>query len=442
MKGKPIHTHALAVLLGTGLVHGNLSAGEPLATGDGKTPQAEPPAEEAATLYPVPDYSGDLLTRPALTGDWGGTRTAIAENGIQFEFAVNQFYQGLVDGGRQRVSSSWQYSGTADYTLKLDTGKAGLWPGGFLEVHGQTFFGDPAGLGAGNLLPTNVNYALSSPYGDGTYLPHITMVQFLNEKFALVGGKINTAVGDPNAFTPGGLGLESFMNMSFAFNPVTVHVSPYSTLAGGFLYMPNEKVTLGFTMFDSDGNMEDTGFDTIFNGNTTYVGQAQVKTEFFDKPGTQRLLFMASTKEYTTLDQDPRFLLPVADIAPQTDDDSWNASWNFDQYLTDSWGVFGRIGVSDGEVNLIEQFYSAGIGGTGIIPGRENDRFGVGWFYAGLSDSFAGRVLDNNEQGVEIFYDIAVTPWFRLAADAQFIKPALKTADTATVLGLRGVITF
>jgi hypothetical protein len=30
--------------------------------------------EEEATLFPVPDYTGDLWERPRLTGDWGGLR--------------------------------------------------------------------------------------------------------------------------------------------------------------------------------------------------------------------------------------------------------------------------------------------------------------------------------------------------------------------------------
>ena len=49
-----------------------------------------------ATLFPIPAYEGDLVTREALLGDWGGTRTAIAtENGIQVAIDVNQFYFGI-----------------------------------------------------------------------------------------------------------------------------------------------------------------------------------------------------------------------------------------------------------------------------------------------------------------------------------------------------------
>ncbi len=38
---------------------------------------------EGATLFPIPDYTSDLLTREALTGDWGGRRTALEERGLR-----------------------------------------------------------------------------------------------------------------------------------------------------------------------------------------------------------------------------------------------------------------------------------------------------------------------------------------------------------------------
>jgi len=37
---------------------------------------------------------------------------------------------------------------------------------------------------------------------------------------------------------------------------------------------------------------------------------------------------------------------------------------------------------------------------------------------------------------------MAVTQWFRLAADLQIISPSLKSADTATIVGVRSKISF
>ena len=110
--------------------------------------------------------------------------------------------------------------------------------------------------------------------------------------------------------------------------------------------------------------------------------------------------------------------------------------------ISEGWGIFGRFGVSDGEANILHRFYSIGLVGTGIIPGRDRDRFGVGYYYQQLSDNRIGLLTDDNEQGVEVFYNMAVTPWFELGADLQVTDGAGRFSDTAVVGGLRARITF
>ena len=85
-------------------------------------------AEAEAAAQP---YSGSVFTRSALTGDWLGTRNALAEKGITFDASVTQVTQGVVRGGKD---SAWEYGGRGNLTGLLDTQKLGLWPGGFLNV--------------------------------------------------------------------------------------------------------------------------------------------------------------------------------------------------------------------------------------------------------------------------------------------------------------------
>jgi porin len=51
-----------------------------------------------------------------------------------------------------------------------------------------------------------------------------------------------------------------------------------------------------------------------------------------------------------------------------------------------------------------------------------------------------GRSRD--EQGVELYYNVAVTPWLRITPDLQIIQPARRNVDTTVVLGLRAKIDF
>ena len=41
-------------------------------------------ASHATSAQTPPPYGGDLWTRPALTGDWGGVRDDWAKNGVTF----------------------------------------------------------------------------------------------------------------------------------------------------------------------------------------------------------------------------------------------------------------------------------------------------------------------------------------------------------------------
>ena len=92
--------------------------------------------------------------------------------------------------------------------------------------------------------------------------------------------------------------------------------------------------------------------------------------------------------------------------------------YNFDQYFyqdtkdpTQGIGVFGRFGTSDGKANPVAQFYSFGFGGKGMIPTREQDRFGIGYYYLKVSgelrDTLPTLLLKrfglDHEQGVELF---------------------------------------
>ena len=401
--------------------------------------------EETATLFPIPDYSGDFLNRPAFTGDWGGVRTQLAKsNGLQFVFDATQIYQGVMDGGLDERSD---YSGSADYRVRFDSGQSGLWEGGFLDIHGETFWGGGVNLATGAVLPVNTDRALSAPAGNGTYLPQVQFTQFLSEKFAVTLGKLDTTVGDGNSFAHG-VGDRGFMNLGFSFNPTVLTTAPYSTLGAGFVYFLAPRSSFTFSAIDTDGRIDESGFDTVFEGNTSYVGELNLGTQFFDKPGHQLFAFSYASGSFNSQNQDPRILF-ASDAPASTESDSWAFYYNFEQYLISSssdpeqgFGLFGRIGVADEDTSFINTFYSLGVGGKGFIPGRDLDRFGLGYYYMTLSDKRIGLLTDDDEQGVELFYNMAVTPAFELSLDLQVIDGAVKNTDTAVVGGVRARLVF
>ncbi len=458
---------AFAISLLAALALALLAAGGPLYAGQQPDPGASAVTEDEkadvevlkdedeATLFPITDYSGDLLSRPALTGDWGGVRTTIAKkHGLQFVVDVNQYYQGITSGGLDD-NGDWDYGGSSDYRIKFDSGKSGLWPGGFLEVHGESYWGDTINNFTGGLLPANFDLALPGLAGTGTYLSHVIFTQFLSEQFAIIGGKFDTSTGDSNEYAHG-VGDQQFMNAAFNLNPVTYLTSPYSTLGGGFIYLfgPDKQNLFNMMIYDGEGTVGTSGFDTIDDGRTTVAVDSRIMTNFFGKKGHQLIGFLYGFGDdaYQPQGLDPRLALPPISAPPGTEleDSTWAVFYNFDQQLLSDpnnpgrdVGVFGRIGFADQDTSAIESFWSIGLGGKGLFPSRTSDRFGLGYYYMTFNDDRIRLILpEDDEQGLELFYNLAVTPWFELSGNLQVIDGGLAGADTAVVAGIRARIVF
>ncbi len=97
------------------------------------------------------------------------------------------------------------------------------------------------------------------------------------------------------------------------------------------------------------------------------------------------------------------------------------------------------------DTNPFKWSVAGGVGGRGLIPGREEDVFGIGYFYNSLQREGVvapSRRLRTAEQGFGIFYEAQLTGWFRLTPDVQVVRSGLGGADTAVVLGLRALGDF
>ena len=395
----------------------------------------------------TPDYSGSLWTRSTLTGPWGCARNELAKKGITFKSTVTNIYQGNFTDGKDGDTDQ-RYSGSADYEMNLDFGKLGLWQGGFLKVRGMTGFRKSINSKAGSILPVNSNALFPTPDGKDSALTDLLFMQFLSRNFGLLVGKMNTLGGDANAYAHDY--NTQFLNASFVANPVTFRTVPYSGVGTGAIYL-NEVMTYTFTVIDTEGSATKSGSGTVFHDGTTVATELRFKTCIAGLPGHQLFGGTWSNKNFTNLDQDGRLilrkvLLPNRDIPLKTFKDSWCFYYNMDHYLflkegtTDQGlGVFARYGVSDGKANPIKYFASFGIGGKGLIPGRCQDTFGAGyyhaWFSNQLPDIVYNRYLHGNEQGVELYYNVALTPWMRLTPDLQIIEPGFKSVDSPVVVG-------
>jgi len=109
--------------------------------------------------------------------------------------------------------------------------------------------------------------------------------------------------------------------------------------------------------------------------------------------------------------------------------------------------LFFRYGVANGEVNTLDYSYSMGLRYKGLLPGRNEDEFGILLTRGHAGAKFiqaAATPLATNETALEITYRAKVTRWLAIQPTVQRIAnpghdPAL---GNAWIAGARFEIAF
>lgn len=389
------------------------------------------------------------LERDTLTGDWAGGRAWLQEHGVSLKPRLTQFYEGLTSGDGDH---GFEYGGKLDLLLNADAAKLGLWDGLSLTVHAEYNYGESANGRGGTLLP--VNTALDFPGLDGADAFDLTSV-FLRQKFgdnvSLMLGKINmidVAAGKPFM---GGAGIDAFQNIAFVAPPSGI-VPPY--LFGGVMSLQTKPASFTFMIYDPVSVVNRSGLEDTFAKGVVFRASVEVPVTIAGRSGHQGFAAAYSTQGGIDLAGLGDIILPPPGGGTVgIKDNRYYFGYSFDQYLYQSkenpkegFGLFGQVGVSDGNPNPLDWNVILGVGGTGLIPGRSRDNWGVGFFHysvsSALKQSLGPVVAIDDEQGVEIFYNAAVTPWLHVGADLQVIDPVLSQRDTAVIFGLRAGIKF
>ena len=410
------------------------------------------PAEPAPPPAPPP-YGGPLLERSTLTGDWLGTRDAIRDRGFTWDISSTNFYQGVTTGGR---NEAFRYGGRNDYKLHIDGQKAGLWEGLFVDLHAETLYGRSANSLTGALLPISLAQAVPVPNGNVTALTGVKVTQALSENLITYFGKINTLDLFNQPFTGGASGTNGFMNAGLLLPVTLARTVPYSTYGAGAAVLRGGEPVFTVNVFDTNNTPTVSGFDTFFDNGATVFAQATLPIQPLGLPGHQSVGGTYSSGTYRSLDNLP-FLISQRLRGEQpslpAEIGSWSLFYLFDQTLwadacdpTRSWGLFGSAGLSDGDPNPIRWSAAVGLGGSSPIAGRKLDTFGLGYFYVGVSEElkqFAPVLFPlRDEHGVELFYNLAVTPWFHFTPDLQIVTPVRARVDTSVNFGVRAKIDF
>jgi porin len=435
-------------------------AGNPAAGGESAAGKAGGSSIGTPPLAPV---GGPWKSRPKLTGDWFGLREELRDNGITFDISATTYYQGTASGGLQ---DTFRFGGRNDYLINVDGQKAGLWQGLYINLHGETVYGDSVNLATGAIVPVNIGRAHPVFFGNETALTALRFTQVLSPNLLVYGGRINTIDNVQQPFMPG-RGLDAgFMNATFVWNVILGRVMNYVQNGAGAAVLAGGYPVFSLTVYDVTTR---SGLNDLFDNGAVIYPTVSLPTKFFGMPGHQSVWGAYSSGRYAILSPESLSIFPPPGLfpppgplpppgqglAPPTTfiKGSWWIIYLFDQALwvdpadpTRSWGVFGNVGISDGKPNPIKWSVIFGIGGSSPLPSRKLDTFGIAYYYLGFSDSFKNLAPPiaplRDERGLELFYNVAVTPWCHVTTDLQVITPILERAEMSLVLGLRARIDF
>lgn len=438
-----VATIAFGVLLGGTVIGDDGSNPDPMVIGS-----VESGAMESGPMVYSQDDPCACECWPGLMGECYGVRPSLKESGITLDADLTQFYLGVAHGG---IRETFNYAGHGDYLLNVDFDKLAGIQGLSMTVRAEHRFGEFLGPDAGMITPVNLHAATPTIATEDLILTNVLFTQVVNENLMVLFGKLDTLDGDRNPFASG-RGKTQFMNTSLVEPVAGIPTVPFATLGAGAVFLVDGLPAAQVLVLNATNTITTSGFDELFAEGAAVLGGVNVPLPIAGKLGIHSFTAAWNSKTFTSLGQDPRIITGNVPIAAH--DGSWVAWWSGTQYLYQDpndpmkgWGLFGRLGMAEPRTSPIESFMNFGIGGQSPIAGRENDLFGVGWFYnrsSGELGPIATGLLGigNYSTGVELFYNYAVTPYFRVSPDLQIIEPAATQANTALILGVRCQIDF
>ena len=401
---------------------------------------------------------GEFRPRTQLSGDWGGLRTDLARRGYFFDLYSTSAYQNVASGGLKTGNAFIQ---NTQLSINVDTGRAGLWAGGVFHVTLESRYGSSSpqnSFTVGSTVPQYTGLAMPGPFLVHDVLPtEYFLFQSLTPKFAVLLGKTNVLIhADQTLF--GNSYKHFFANLNFNKIPMALNFYNTTSLAAVGIWMPSKRLTVAAGVFDPNSeadNLATKAFDhvnvygiTLFSytiGNLP--GQSWAQANWTNKPKID-LTSPFGQLSPSEVPQAVGVLLGTSSaqaLPINYKSKSWVTLGNFSQYFfvkdhpgavaeklgsgqpLRGIGLFGRIGYAPEATNPVTRHASVALFANGLSDHRPNDSFGLGIYHNGISQPLKGDIARltgatatlENEQGLEVFYDVALTPAIRLIPSYQ-----------------------
>jgi porin len=413
---------------------------------------ADAPAPIGDTQGPLANPTKDWLHQPGrigdpgMTGDWGGERTKLSNEGIDIFSNYQVQTADIVNGGVKRgTSTNNQVILGANFNLSKLMGV----PGGVFTFAVSDRYGSNASTLAG------VRVTINSNYGEGENFRLANM----SFKQNLLHGRLSYQLG----YFPAAAEFDynpllcSFLNQGFCGHPNSLAADssgfqnpPGAQLGArvtGFV-LPNVYVKVGvFDVNPTRFTDPNQGFrlDTHGSTGTIYLTELGWNASL----GANRLPGHYKIGAYYDTSAAPDV------VNPKLMHEGRKSGWlSIDQMIfslgsDSSRGLvlFGNLTQSNRDTSQIQSYDSAGFVFLGPLASRPDDVLSLGWAKSNLNHrKLASEIQKRPEFGyigaeryIDLSYKIQLTPWLFLTPDFQYlIHPGVFTAaryPNATVIG-------
>ncbi|EIC30058.1 MULTISPECIES: carbohydrate porin [Methylomicrobium] len=404
--------------------------------------ESEPKAKETS------EQPESFESESALTGDWGGVRSTLLENGINIGIANT----GDLLANSRGVSADVRYANLLEASLTADMDKLAGLTGGSLYIMAIGTHGRDPGEATGSIaapsnLAANDTFKLFEAWYEQT---------FFNDRIGILAGLYAVdsefdAKGTADVFLNGAFGTGLDLSETGLNGP---SIFPVTSLGVRVRANITEEITLRATVLDGAPGDPD-------HPRGTRIGLKKgdgllIMSELDYQPHAFDFLRFGVGSWLYTADFDD-----LADTRPNGDPVRREGSYGiygfvegviFNEPDTVDQGLSGflRIGSADEDVNQIGTFYGAGLVYTGLFPSRDDDVLGLGVTVGINGDKYeralksAGGSVKDAEIALELTYRAQITPWLSLQPVLQYyINPGTDPALNDNIVGgFRYGVTF
>ena len=398
--------------------------------------------------------------------DAGGVRQGLARGGI----GIGGYYYGETFYNWGGFDQGGEYDGVLELYINADMKKLGFWRGLCFHANGYQIHGNSiTAANIGSLMPVSNLEAT-----DATRLFELWFQQTMfNEKLSV---RIGQLAADEEFVTSDGGGY--FLNGTWGWPSITAAdlpsggpAYPLATPGVRVAVNPNDKLSVMVGVYNGDPappcasedpqRCNDHGLDFELDDQPLLMVEGAYKYNQNRLAGTIKI---GGWNHFGSF-EDQRFdsggaLIAVTGNAGRPLDHNWGLYGIIDQLVwrvpgseePQGVGIFARVIGAPADRNLIDFYADGGVTFTGMIPGRPDDAFAVGFAYTNISDrvsafdvDFGEPVARNYEALIEICYTYQINPGWSLQPNFQYIfQPGGNVAgvEDATVVGARTTIGF